>query len=106
MAQPAWNARIEILLAADGATRGPPDRTLSRAALALLLGAGASRAIPASDADSDPGAEFARSADLLEAGRRSEAEQLLGALGRRMAQPAWNARIEILLAADDAKRGR
>ncbi len=49
-------------------------------------------------------AEFARAADLLETGRRAEAESVLGEIQRRSGQPAWDARVDFLLAADDERR--
>jgi soluble lytic murein transglycosylase len=49
-------------------------------------------------------AEFARAADLLEEGRRAEAEGALATLLREADQPAWNARAAMLLAADDLRR--
>ena len=54
---------------------------------------------------SDFDAEFAGAADLLEAGQRGEAERILDQIRVRSGQPSWKARIEILLAADDERRG-
>src|SRR5437764_5174586 len=55
---------------------------------------------PSSDFD----AEFARAAERLEAGRRPEAEQALESIRGRSAERAWEARIALLLAADDLRR--
>ena len=78
-------------------------RTAS-AVLVLLLVAGPGFAdIGALDAADDE-AEFARAADLLEAGRRSEAESALQALRSRANRPSWDARAALLLAADDVRR--
>jgi soluble lytic murein transglycosylase-like protein len=50
-------------------------------------------------------AEFARAADLLEEGRRSEAEAILSEIRRRAAAPAWDARVAFLLSAHDVRGG-
>jgi soluble lytic murein transglycosylase len=57
-------------------------------------------AAPPLDADAD----FARAADLLEAGQRVEAEQILDGIRMRKSQPAWDARAAFLLAGDDLRR--
>jgi soluble lytic murein transglycosylase-like protein len=57
---------------------------------------------PEAAADFDP--DFARAADLLEAGKRAEAEVILEAIRRKANQPAWDARAAFLLAADDSRR--
>ncbi len=49
-------------------------------------------------------AEFARAADLLEGGRRPEAEKSLEAVRVKSAERAWEARIAFLLAGDDLRR--
>jgi hypothetical protein len=49
-------------------------------------------------------AEFARAADLLEEGRRAEAEGVLATLLREADQPAWSSRAAMLLGADDLRR--
>ena len=54
---------------------------------------------------SDYDAEFARAADLLEAGRRAEGERILSEVRARAAQRAWEARVDLLLALDDERRG-
>jgi soluble lytic murein transglycosylase len=53
---------------------------------------------------SDFDAEFARAADLLEKGERSEAAAILAEIRGRAAQRAWDARIAFLIAADDERR--
>ncbi len=50
-------------------------------------------------------AAFARAADLLEAGQRGEALVLLDGIRDKAGQPAWNARVALLIAQDDARRG-
>ncbi len=62
----------------------------------------AERAFPRASADFD--AEFARAADLLEEGKREEAERVLATLLQDADQPAWNARAAMLLGAADARR--
>ncbi|HEY6930985.1 MAG TPA: lytic transglycosylase domain-containing protein [Thermoanaerobaculia bacterium] len=47
--------------------------------------------------------DFARAADFLDDGRRSEAEALLGPI-RASERPAWRARVAMLLARDDERR--
>ena len=64
--------------------------------------ASAERAYPRASTDFD--AEFARAADLLEEGKRDEAERVLENLLRNADQPAWNARAAMLLGAADARR--
>jgi soluble lytic murein transglycosylase-like protein len=74
------------------------------AALFLLLpGAAAADRAPV-EVSTDFDAEFARAADLLEEGRRSEAERILEAIRLRVGLPSWDARAALLLAADDARR--
>ena len=53
---------------------------------------------------SDLDAEFARAADLLEQGDRAQARKVLAEIGREANQRAWDARIMLLLAADDERR--
>jgi len=73
--------------------------------LALLLAAVPSRAdIGTAETTAEEDAEFAKAADLLEAGQRSEAEAALQALRSRAGRPAWDARVALLLAADDVRR--
>ncbi len=75
------------------------------AVLALLLAAGAARGdIGTAETTAEEDAEFAKAADLLEAGRRTDAESALQALRERAARPAWDARVALLLAADDMQR--
>jgi soluble lytic murein transglycosylase-like protein len=49
-------------------------------------------------------AAFARAADLLEAGKRPEAEQALQSIREKSGERAWEARAELLLAVDDLRR--
>jgi len=71
--------------------------------LLLLSGtARADRALP--QVSSDFEAEFARAADLLEEGKRSEAEAVLAEVRRRAGPSAWDVRAAMLLASDDARR--
>lgn len=53
----------------------------------------------------DHDAEFARAADLLETGDRAAGESVLSEVLRQARQPAWEARVAFLLAADDLRRG-
>ena len=53
---------------------------------------------------SDFDAEFARAADLMESGRREEARALLAEIARKSGQTAWEARVALLLAADEERR--
>ncbi|HEX9149949.1 MAG TPA: hypothetical protein VF958_12365, partial [Thermoanaerobaculia bacterium] len=53
---------------------------------------------------SDLDAEFARAADLLEAGDRTTAATVLAEIARKAGQRAWHARISLLLAEDDERR--
>src|SRR5262245_12340733 len=52
----------------------------------------------------DLDAAFARAADLLEAGKRAEAELALDAIRARTEERSWEARIGFLLASDDLRR--
>ncbi len=70
--------------------------------LCLVPGVRADRAVVEVSGDFD--AEFARAADLLDEGRRDEAQAVLEALQRRVGQPAWDARAALLLASDEARR--
>jgi soluble lytic murein transglycosylase-like protein len=78
----------------------------STTVLALLtLGLGVARAdVGSLSVSSDYDAELARAADLLEAGRRPEAEQILSEVRRRAGQRAWEARVDFLLTLDDERR--
>ena len=86
-----------------------PRLLLNRLAAALFVGVLAAR-IAAADAGApdaappDVDAEFAHAADLLEAGQRAEGEKILDEIRSRRNQPAWDARIALLLAADDVRR--
>jgi soluble lytic murein transglycosylase len=84
---------------------GPRRLSVRRAAFVpvlLFLLASFAAADPGTPADFD--ADFARAADLLEAGKRDEAEALLAELQRKAGQPAWDARAAFLLAQDDSRR--
>ena len=54
---------------------------------------------------SDLDGELARAADLLESGQRADAERVLEEVRRRAGQRAWDARVDLLLAFDDERRG-
>ncbi|MDQ5872192.1 MAG: hypothetical protein M3547_08330, partial [Acidobacteriota bacterium] len=73
-------------------------------AVALLLPCSLRADIAIRPVTSDFDAEFARAADLLEKGDRAEGESVLLEIGRRANQRAWDARIALLLAADDERR--
>jgi soluble lytic murein transglycosylase len=74
-------------------------------ALSCLLAASSARAdLGRVEVSADLDAEFARAADLLEEGKRPEAEDILDTIRRKAGQPAWDARVVLLLAADDARR--
>ena len=80
------------------------NRLLFAAAALLLLGrlslSGDAPSTPSADFD----AEFARAADLLEGGRRAEAEEILDAIQKKSVERAWQARAAFLLAIDDLRR--
>ncbi|HKD20284.1 MAG TPA: transglycosylase SLT domain-containing protein [Thermoanaerobaculia bacterium] len=82
---------------------------LNRLAAAFFVGILAAR-IAAADAGAldaapvDVDTDFAHAADLLEAGQRAEAERILEEIRSRKNQPAWDARVALLLAADDFRR--
>ena len=76
-----------------------------RACLALfLIALTAAADIPMRPVTSDLDAEFARAADLLEAGKRADASTVLSEIVRKAGQRAWHARISLLLAGDDERR--
>ena len=85
----------------------PIRRRVAAAALFLAFFGRTVRADvgPPPAVSSDYDAEFARAADLLEANERARAEEILAEVRRRAAQRAWEARIELLLALDDERRG-
>lgn len=56
------------------------------------------------EVSADFDAEFARAADLLEEGKRTEAQRILDAIRRKAARPSWDARVALLLASDDMRR--
>jgi soluble lytic murein transglycosylase-like protein len=70
----------------------------------FLVASNAIADIPFRPVTSDLDAEFARAADLLEQGDRASAGVVLTEIRRRADQRAWNARIALLLAADDERR--
>lgn len=70
----------------------------------LLLGSLSVRADVPSGPSPDFDAAFARAADLLEGGKREEAEKALDSLRKKAGERAWDARADFLLAADDLRR--
>jgi soluble lytic murein transglycosylase len=80
-------------------------RLVSLILAALVAGVPARADVGLPEVSSDFDAEFARAADLLEEGRREEAEKRLEAIRRKADQPAWDARIGFLLASDDGRAG-
>ncbi len=86
---------------------GPRRLSVRRAALApalLLLASFAAADIGTPEAPADFDTAFARAADLLEAGKRAEADALLEQVRRKAGQPAWDARAAFLLGQDDSRR--
>jgi len=86
-----------------------PRLPLNRLAAALFVGILAARLClaDAGAPDSEPldvDGDFAHAADLLEAGQRADAEKILEEIRSRKKQPSWDARIALLLAADDVRR--
>ena len=80
-------------------------RCLAFALAVLLLAPATVRAdIAIRPVTSDFDAEFARAADLLEDGDRAQGESVLLEIQRRANQRAWDARVALLLAADDERR--
>ena len=71
---------------------------------ALLLAQGARADLGKLEISADFDAEFARAADLLEEGKRPEAEQILDEIRRKAGRPSWDARVALLLASDDVRR--
>ena len=74
-------------------------------AVVLLCGALTARADIGGGVSTDFDAEFACAADALEAGRRAEAEGILGEIVRLSGKPSWEARAGLMLAAADERRG-
>jgi len=75
-------------------------------ALALVFAAGpAAGDLGKVEVSADYDAEFARAADLLEDGKRAEGEAILDTIRKAAQRPAWDARVALILAADDARRG-
>jgi soluble lytic murein transglycosylase len=85
------------------------DRPIARgflaAALALLFASGSRADVGGLIVSTDFDAELARAADLLEEGQRAEAERVLSEIRRLAGQRAWDARVAMLLAIDDERRG-
>ncbi|HWZ85945.1 MAG TPA: hypothetical protein VN032_07085, partial [Thermoanaerobaculia bacterium] len=79
-------------------------RAAAVAAALLLAAAVAFGDVGTREAPPDFDADFAHAADLLEAGQRGEAEGVLDEIRRKARQPAWDARVALLLAADDVRR--
>src|SRR5215475_14249360 len=77
---------------------------LSIATAVFLWGSVFVRADIPSSATPDLDAGFARAADLLEAGKRTEAEQALDAIRAKTEERSWEARIAFVLASDDLRR--
>ncbi|MEP6995448.1 MAG: hypothetical protein ABI968_13065, partial [Acidobacteriota bacterium] len=70
------------------------------AVILLLTAASVSGDLGKLEVSADFDAEFARAADLLEEGKRPEAEQILEAIRRKTGRPSWDARVVMLLASD------
>jgi len=81
------------------------SRRVAAAFSVLLLAAAARADLGKLQVSTDFDAEFARAADLLEEGKRGEAEAILEAIRREAERPSWDARVGLLLATDDARRG-
>ena len=105
MAEPRRWASDPPAAPAPGASFPAPLRRAAALGLALLLAAAGGRADLGSLENSpDLDADFARAADLLEAGKRSEAETALAEIRQKASRPSWDARVALLLAADDLRR--
>src|SRR5262249_54439020 len=79
-------------------------RRVAAWALALLFAAGPAAAdLGKLEVSADYDAEFARAADLLEENKRAEGEAILETIRKSAQRPAWDARVALLLAADDAR---
>ena len=79
-------------------------RAVAATLVCLLIAFSARADLGRVEVSADLDAEFARAADLLEEGKRPEAEAVLDSIRRRAGQPSWDARVALLLAADDARR--
>jgi len=87
-----------------GDHRRIPVRRAALAPVLFLVASFAAADLGLPEAPADFDADFARAADLLEAGKRPEGEAALVELRRRAGQPAWDARVAFLLAQDDSRR--
>jgi soluble lytic murein transglycosylase-like protein len=74
--------------------------------LALVVQSVGARADIPFPVSTDYDAEFAHAADLIEGGERGQAEQVLSGIVASSGQPAWKARVEMLLGADDVRHDR
>jgi soluble lytic murein transglycosylase len=81
----------------------PIARVFVAASLFWLFASGTRSDVGALFVSSDFDAEFARAADLLEEGRRADAEHVLSEIRRQAGQRAWDARVAMLLAVDDER---
>lgn len=100
-----WGSDRPGRFPSPGVPRRPLLKRAAALASALLIAAAvATGDVGAPEAPADFDADFARASDLLEGGKRAEAEAMLEALRRKANQPAWDARVAFLLAADDARR--
>ena len=79
-------------------------RRTALASVLILLASFAAADLGTPEAPANLDVDFARAADLLEAGKRAEAESLLAEVRRKSGQPAWDARTAFLLAQDDSRR--
>src|SRR6478736_3754986 len=87
-----------------GRPRRIPVRRAAFAPVLFLVASFAAADLGTPEAPADFDADFARAADLLEAGKRAEGEAALVDVRRRAGQPAWDARVAFLLAQDDSRR--
>ena len=78
-------------------------RRIASGVLLLLLLSSSSYADFPVTVSTDYDAEFARAADLLEDGKRAEAEAILEAIRHGAKLPSWDARAALLLAVDDER---
>ena len=83
----------------------PIARGIFAAALSFLVALGSRADVGGLFVSTDFDAEFARAADLLEEGRRADAEHVLSEIRRQAGQRAWDARVAMILALDDERRG-
>jgi len=97
---------ISDLVASVLRPRAPLLRRIASGVLLLLLLSSSSYADFPVTVSTDYDAEFARAADLLEDGKRAEAEAILEAIRRGAKLPSWDARAALLLAVDDERHDR